>query len=369
MLLAFSVENYRSLRQLRLELTQLNIVLGANGSGKTNLYQALRLVGAASRGEFLETMAREGGLPSAKWAGRPTLGKPKRAPFRMTFGVEFDDLCYRLAIGFPPASDHPPTRDGWFFDDEPYVKDEVIWPRAATERGFLFKRAAASVTARDDAGHIREYPLSVASWELGLAELREPGQFPELELMRQRLAGWRFYHGFRSDAGAPAREPRLGFRSPVLHEDGSNLAASLRTIMEIGDETTLQETLAQALDGAKLVIQKSADRRFFLELEIPGLCRPLTAAELSDGQLRFLCLAAALLSPRPPQLMVFNEPEASLHERLLPAVSRLIARAAEHTQLCLTTHSEALVEEVARVAKPDIIQIEKAAGETRIRLS
>ena len=70
------------------------------------------------------------------------------------------------------------------------------------------------------------------------------------------------------------------------------------------------------------------DGRYELQLQQHGLLRPLSAAELSDGTLRYLLWRAALLTPRPPELMVLNEPETSLHPDLLPALARLILAAA-----------------------------------------
>jgi predicted ATPase len=363
MLLAIEIENYRSLQRFRTELEQLNVIVGANGAGKTNVYQALRLIAEASRGRFLQAMAEEGGLPSVKWAGQPLPKRTKKAPFRMRFGVEFDDICYRMELGMTPRSEHPPNPD-WLFYDDPQVKEELIWPRGGNERSFLFKRKQALVNARDDNGRIIEYPLSIATWELGLAELREPKQFPELYAVQSRLGLWRFYHGFRSDHDAPARRAHIGFHSPVLHEDGSNLAAALRTIIEIGDVDGLQEAVSDAFGGGGIEIQRTDDLRFHVSLRVPGLYRSLRAHELSDGQLRFLCLAAALLSPRPPNLMVFNEPEASLHPDLLPAIARLVARAARASKICLTTHSMTLVSELQRASRPFVIQLRKEDGAT-----
>jgi predicted ATPase len=108
--------------------------------------------------------------------------------------------------------------------------------------------------------------------------------------------GWRFYDHFRSDSEAPARLPQLGTRTPVLHHDGRDLAAALQTIIEIGYVEALNEAV-------------------------------------SDGSLRYLLWVAALLIPRPPPLMVLNEPETSLHPDLLPALGRLIIRAAITTQV------------------------------------
>jgi predicted ATPase len=91
-------------------------------------------------------------------------------------------------------------------------------------------------------------------------------------------------------------------------------------------------------------IQEDDSGRLDLALSPVAMMRPLTARELSDGQLRFLFLAAALLSPRPPTVVVLNEPEASLHVALLPALARLVVAASEQTQIVLTTHSSALAE-------------------------
>ncbi|MEK8227938.1 AAA family ATPase [Oerskovia sp. M15] len=85
------------------------------------------------------------------------------------------------------------------------------------------------------------------------------------------------------------------------------------------------------------------DGLFSLELRQHGLLRPLGSAELSDGTLRYLLWVAALLTPRPPELLVLNEPETSLHPELLPALGSLIAAAGRRTQVVVVTHSAALV--------------------------
>ena len=97
----------------------------------------------------------------------------------------------------------------------------------------------------------------------------------------------------------------------------------------------------------------------------PGLLRALSAHELSDGTLRYLLLAAALLSPRPPGLMVLNEPETSLHPDVLPALARLVRRAADRTQLVVVTHSGALVTALA-AAGATHHELIKPHGETEI---
>src|SRR5690606_37240224 len=140
------------------------------------------------------------------------------------------------------------------------------------------------------------------------------------------------------DPEAPARQPQIGTHTPVLSDDGADLAAALQTIREIGDAERLAKAVDDAFAGATLEIGE-ADGRFEVGMRQHGLLRPLRAAELSDGTLRYLLLVAALLTPRPPGLMVLNEPETSLHPDLVPALARLIAAAARSAQVIVVTHS------------------------------
>jgi len=106
--------------------------------------------------------------------------------------------------------------------------------------------------------------------------------------------------------------------------------------------------------------------RFELQLQQHGLLRPLSAAELSDGTLRYLLWAAALLTPRPPELMVLNEPETSLHPDLLPALSRLILAAAKNAQIIVVSHSSLLIEELASAPVCTRLHLLKDFGETKL---
>jgi predicted ATPase len=94
----------------------------------------------------------------------------------------------------------------------------------------------------------------------------------------------------------------------------------LQTIIEIGDVEALNDTICDAFPGAKLTIDVHGDGRFSINFFQQGLLCSLTGAELSDGTLRYILWVAALLTPRPPSLMVLNEPETSLHPDLFPAL-------------------------------------------------
>jgi predicted ATPase len=191
--------------------------------------------------------------------------------------------------------------------------------------------------------------------------------------VRDRLRNWRFYDGFRADAAAPSRQRNVGTRTPVLADDGSDLAAAIQTIIEAGFDD-LQRAVAEAFDGATVSVAVH-DGLFDLALHQRGMLRPLRAAELSDGTLRFLLWAAALLSPQPPSLMVLNEPETSLHPDLVRPLASLIRAAAGQTQVVVVTHSKVLLEfldmvPVSEAADHDGTAVEislyKDLGETRV---
>jgi predicted ATPase len=183
--------------------------------------------------------------------------------------------------------------------------------------------------------------------------------------LREQMRGWRFYDQFRADLEAPARQPQIGTHTPVLANDGADLAAALQTIVEIGDPQALAESVGDAFPGGSVSVSHHAGR-FELEMRQHGLLRSLKAAELSDGTLRYLLWIAALLTPRPPQLLVLNEPETSLHPELLPALGRLVARAAQRSQLLVVSHAPRLIAALEESRGCNSVTLEKELGETRI---
>ncbi len=190
----------------------------------------------------------------------------------------------------------------------------------------------------------------------------DPRDALDVLMLRERMRAWRFYDHVRTDRDAPARRPQIGTRTPVLAADGADVAAAIRTIIEIGDRDALDATIAEAFPGATVSVAAS-EGQFSLELGQHGLLRPLRGPELSDGTLRYILLAAALLSPRPPELMVLNEPETSLHADLLAPLAALIARAAQATQVLVVSHAAALVAALERQGAARIT-LDKRLGET-----
>ena len=136
------------------------------------------------------------------------------------------------------------------------------------------KRDGPSAWLRNAEGNMITYPFAVSKHESVLSQIIDPHLYPEISTLRNEILKWRFYHHFRTDADSPARVPQIGVQTEVLSHDGRDLAAALQTILEIGDESLLRETISGAFGGAKLQIE-AIDSLFSIKLELPGLLRPL----------------------------------------------------------------------------------------------
>jgi predicted ATPase len=363
------ISGYRSLRDVRLELGTFTVVTGANGSGKSSLYRALRLLADIAQGRIIQSLALEGGLPSALWAGPetfargvkqgvyPVQGTVRKGPISLKLGFSSEDYGYAIDLGIPPPV--PRSR----FGRDPEIKLESLWTGLTLQRANVFaERVGPHVKIRDQKGDWRQAVDNLKTYDSMLTHCGDPRVAPELLDLRESMRSWRFYDHFRTDNDAPARRRQVGTRTPVLASDGSDLAAAIETIQEVGDEEQLNAAVADAFPGASIDVC-DADGYFEVEMRQHGLLRPLKASEFSDGTLRYILLIAALLTPRPPQLMILNEPETSLHPDLLPPLARLIASASERSQIIVVTHAAKLVASLHDAGARQIV-LTKELGET-----
>jgi predicted ATPase len=347
---------YRSIRDVWFKLRRVNILVGPNGCGKSNLYRALYLIAAAANGQFARTLAEEGGMPSVLWAGARSKG-----PVLLKLGFKTEELRYTMICGMAPTTPGDPTA----FKLDPDIKQEEIKFKLGDKWTTLMKREGSSVQARDVNGKRLEFPVLMSPGESVLSGLREPHRFPEVSALRQEILNWRFYHQFRTDSSSPLRRPQIGIRTPVLSHDGTDLAAALQTIIEIGDSEALHQAVNRAFPNARLSIL-SENGEFETTLQMPDFHRPFLAKELSDGTLQYLCLLAALLSPRPPSLLALNEPETSIHPDLFTPLVKLIADAGANSQLWITTHAGELADHILDSTGESPIELKKTNGATEI---
>jgi predicted ATPase len=265
---------------------------------------------------------------------------------RIKLEVELLDEERALSFHYRVEAGLRPPIDAAGFAFELQVKEEELRMDAG-RLATMMKRKGPLISVRNGAARMEEYPERALTSETAIALLGNAGHYPEIGTFRRAIDGWCFFHGFRTDRDSPLRSPCLAVTATMLDEDGSNLAAVFATLAHTRQDTVdLDRAVADAFGGARLVVPDPQEFAEF-SLVFPDFPqRQFSPRELSDGQMRFLALAGALLSYRRPRFIALNEPETSLHPDMLPALAEMIASASHDSQIWIVTHSEILAAEI-----------------------
>ncbi len=328
-----------------LKLEPLNILIGPNASGKSNLIEALSILAAAPR-EIQKPIREGGGVSDWPWKGEfelpvalidVTTYNPSGIA-NLRYRVQFRELAGRFHLEdevveyATPFGDHTQPFFLYKYDHgSPVISARVNEdPKSERSRRTLRK---------EDVDRERSI----------LAQRRDPDSFPELTYLANRFERMCFYREWNFGRyTAPRRPQKADLQQDFLLEDAGNLGLVLNDLQNRPMiKQRLLEELRHFYSGVNDVTTRVIGGTIQVYFHEEGLSHPIPATRLSDGTLHFLCLLSILCHPEPPPVVCIEEPEIGLHPDAAPIIGRLLMEASERTQLFVTTHSTALIDSVS----------------------
>lgn len=368
-ILKLEMEGFRSLRAQSWFPGDLNVLIGPNASGKSNVLRVLEILSTASRGGLGKLIQQEGGMEPLLWDGQADRVKllVKTTPVDSLRDSEREALTYELELSrLGRTSDYRIQweRLGNYYRVEQGTSQQPfkLLERVAS-RGVIFDENQHSLVAPDASLPDDETLLSVVS-----------GPFTQnrhLTTYQKELASWKIYQGFQTHREASIRSPQVTRAETQVSSDGQNLVSVLHSLYtssrDFKNEINTAMKAAFGEDFEELVFPPAADQRIQLRIRWRSLKREQSAADLSDGTLRFLFLLAVLANPTPPPLIALDEPEMGLHPSMLPIVAEYARDASLRSQVILTTHSPELLDSFVDT-QPTTTVVERQEGETKLRV-
>jgi predicted ATPase len=330
-----TVRGFKSIASIeKLSLRPVNVLIGSNGSGKSNFIGVFAFLHAIREGRLRDYVIQAGGAEKVLHFGSKTT---KQVEVRLSFEEEVDQ--YELVLS--------PTQD-----DGLYPSSEV----ALYWGGKAYKKPFDVPLAPREQG--REAGISNPHLE------KTPGW------VRARLGGWRLYHMHDTSLSSPMRKTAKVNDNQFLRPDGSNLAAFLYFLQERHQTsyTLIRRTVqrvAPFFDDFRLAPSRLKPDDIMLEWRHQNSDQYFDSGSFSDGTLRFIALATLFLQPREylPSVVLVDEPELGLHPYAIEMLASLIRQASTSTQVIVSTQSSLLLDHFDPV---DVLVANRLDGGTQI---
>ncbi len=390
-ILELQVEGFRSFKSQTWHPGELNVLIGPNRSGKSNLLSVLELLSAAANGRLGSYVQQQGGMEPLVWDGQADkiAIRTKMTPLPPYSDPTTDAFTYKLEMGRIGSS------------SSYRINHEVLGNYCRVETGemqdpfkLLVRSPHQAVVFSIDSQQFEKVPASdqTTTTTIPYPTEEQPIQavedsLPEEETLlsfatgpfaanrfvagfQQELAQWKIYQGFQTHRKAPVREAQLTRRETQVDSEGSNLISVLHSLYTSKRE--FKKEIDSAMRAAfnnefeELVFPPAADQRIQMRIRWKNLKREQSTADLSDGTLRFLFLIAVLANPLPPPLIAIDEPETGLHPSMFPIVAEYACHAASRAQVILTTHSPEFLDAFDETI-PTTTVVEWHNGETNLR--
>lgn len=323
-----TIKGFKSIRDLQdFELKNLNVLIGGNGAGKSNFVEIFRMLRAMVDQTFANYILTRGGADDFLFNG-PKTTKIIEAQFR--FGA--NDYAFEL---------EPTAAEKFIIKAEKIKYDLGSW-------SFI---GNSSFESR----------LPGVKNNSGLTAKRGVGYY-----VYEAVSDWTIYHFHDTSATSPMRRSEIVEDNRRLRSDAANIAPFLLELMNGVFKISYQEIInvirlvTPFFDNFLLEpVQKGEKETVKLSWKQKGSDYPMQPYHFSDGTIRFICLATALLQPIPPSTIIIDEPELGLHPSAISILAELIQNASKRTQIIVATQSPALID---HFSIEDVIVVNRKDG-------
>lgn len=367
-ILDLEIQGYRSLKDVKWQPEDLNVVIGPNGTGKSNLLRLLEMISVSSQGRLSRFIQSQGGMEPLVWDGSaPKISLClKSMPVEKVKDINSGGFIYTLElVRLGKGSSYRIEREKL----EKHAETDI---QKAGNRGLFIDRTGTKRQIYDDR-HKERLPLEEEFSEDETLLSAASGPFTGNKIItsfQKQLASWTVYHDLDVGQSSGIRQSAVSRIEKSVEPDGQNLVAVLHTLYtgERGFKREIDNAMRAAFgnDFEELIFPPAADQRIQLRIRWKSLMREQSAADLSDGTLRFLLLLTILGSPSPPPLIAIDEPETGLHPSMLPIIAEYAYEASRRSQVIITTHSPQLLDAFGE-RKPAVTVTGWKNGETVLR--
>jgi predicted ATPase len=329
-----------------LELEPLNVLIGPNASGKSNLIEAISLLAAAPR-DLLKPLRAGGG--TAEWIWK---GSERAALVSLDTVVEYDHQLLDYGLAFTVVKSRFELIDEYLARKEENSGRNLYWYAS----GDPIVMPRTKLQDREESTPYRHLE-GISTEQSILAQLKEADIYPELTYLGKAFAEVAFFREWNLGRFSTTRLPqRVDLPEDFLLEDASNLGLVLNDLLNRrATKRLILENFQQFYEGFEDITTKVQGGTIQIFIHEKGLDQPISASRLSDGTLHYLCLLVILLHPEPPPLICIEEPELGLHPDILPKIADLLIDASQRTQLIVTTHSETLVSRLSEIPEAVVV--------------
>ena len=348
-----------------ISLESLNVLIGPNASGKSNLIDTLAILKAAP-GNLPEPIRRGGGTREWLWKGRDN---PIPATLEVTVDYPITSMPIRYRLAFAEIRNRFQLWDEVIEDERPTADDSPPTFYYRYGKGHpAIKHRTESVAVGDPLVPRRLKREHLHPEKSILSQRRDPDSYPELTYLADRLDRIGLYRQWSSGPDSTYRETqRADLPQGGLLEDGSNLGLVLNNLLNRPPvKRELMERLRVFYPHIEDILTPIIGGRIEVAFHEKGLQHPVPATRLSDGSLRYIFLLAVLCHPEPHLVTCIEEPELDMHPDIIPEIAELLIEASSRTQLIVTTHSDVLIDALSHVPE-SVIVCEKPGVTTHLQ--